>query len=170
MAFRPLLALPLLGLTLIFACDDPDQLRALDLDELPERFACADLTLVAATPDGSEALLVGIDDGLAAAARASGAPTEATYELPDSRLTVRWVAGNNVYQHQCGRDTGGSWRLDERREAITGQITVLISPAADGSLTLNATLDELVLAPMSATETSTYELALTELETLVLEP
>lgn len=171
MAFRPLLALPLLGLALLSACDEPEQLRALDLAELPERFACADLTLVAAAFDGSEALLIGIDDGLAAAARASAVPVEAEYELPDPRLTVRWVAGTNVYQGNCDRDSGGSWRLEQRHHAITGQITVRISPTEAGALALGTTLEGLVLTPIgSDDQTASYELAPTQLETLILEP
>jgi hypothetical protein len=166
MASRPL-PLLLLGLVLSVGCDDPEHLRSLDLAELPERFACNDVTMVAATVDGSEALLVGIADALAAKAKTSGEMIEADYELPDERLTVRWVAGSNVAQGQCGRDGGGTWRLDERREAVAGHINVRVIPEADGRLTLSASFDEILLESAN-TKATTYELT-THLDRLPLE-
>jgi hypothetical protein len=144
---RRLLALPLLGLVLgLAACDDPEHLRALDTDDLPDRFACDDVTAIAASPDASEALLIGIDDGLAAAALATEAPVHAEYELPDDRLTVRWVAGANVYEGHCGRNNGEPWELDARMDAFTGRVRVAVEPRADGGLALTAELFDVVLA------------------------
>jgi hypothetical protein len=136
----------LLGLSLGLGCDAEDGLHALDADALPERFACGDLTLVAASEAGDEALLIGIDDGLAAAAAESGEVVIADYELPDERLTVRWVAGNNVYQGQCGRDNGGSWQLDTRLDAHAGHIRVRVEPHGDGGLEVVAHIDDIMLA------------------------
>jgi hypothetical protein len=143
---RLALLLPILGLVLGLGCDGQADLRALDATDLPERFACGDLTMVAASPDGGEALLIGIDDGLAAEALASGEAVHAEYELPDERLTVRWVAGTNVYQGQCGRDSGESWQLDARLDALAGHIHVRVQPSSDGKLELRAQLDDVVLA------------------------
>ena len=142
-----MVALLALGLLPSLGCDDAEQLRALDLAELPERFACEDVTVVAASLDGSEALLIGVQDGLALAAHESGAVVEATYDLPDPRLTVRWVAGSNVYAGQCGRDSGEEWRLDDRRDAVSGHIAIRVTPEADGSLSVSAELDDVLLAP-----------------------
>lgn len=166
MAFRPpsaLLAIPALGLALSLGCDDAEQLRALDLTELSERFACDDVTVVAASEDGSEALLIGVQDGLAAAARESGELIEAEYVLPDDRLIVRWVAGSNVYAGHCGRDSGEQWQLDQRSDAVTGHIAIRIAPELDGSLTVSATLDDLLLAPSDASHGPVYELETSEL-------
>lgn len=144
---RLALVLPILGLVLGLGCDaEEDDPYALDTTALPERFACGDLTMVAASPDGAEALMVGIDDGLAAEAIESGAVVHADYELPDERLTVRWVAGTNVYQGQCGRDNGKSWQLDARRDALAGHVHVRVEPRDDGKLELRAQLDDVVLA------------------------
>jgi hypothetical protein len=144
---RLALLLPILGLVLGIGCDaQEDDLRALDATALPERFACGDLTMVAASSDAGEALMIGIDDGLAAEAIASGEVVHADYELPDERLTVRWVAGTNVYQGQCGRDTGESWQLDARLDALAGRIQVRVEPREDGKLELHAELDDVVLA------------------------
>jgi hypothetical protein len=141
------LVLPLLGVALGLGCDEGrDDPLALDADALPERFACGDLTMVAASPAGDEALLIGIDDGLAATATESGEVVHADYELPDERLTVRWVAGNNVYQGQCGRDGGGSWQLDTRLDALAGHIRVRVEPHGDGTLGVVAEIDDVVLA------------------------
>lgn len=165
-----LMALPLLGLVLSLGCDDPEQLRSLDLAELPERFACQDVTVVAANLEGSEALMIGVEDGLAAAALASGEAIEAQYALPDDRLIVRWVEGSNVYEGHCGRDSGGKWRLDERREAISGTISVRITPDPEGKLTLSAQLDELLLVPLDDADAPVYELEATHLDGLHVDP
>jgi hypothetical protein len=143
---RLALVLPILGLVLGLGCDGQDDLRALDAAELPERFACGDLTMVAASPDGGEALLIGIDDGLAAEALGSGEAVYADYALPDERLTVRWVAGTNVYQGQCGRDTGESWQLDARLDALAGHIQVRVDPHHDGTLELHVEIEDVMLA------------------------
>jgi hypothetical protein len=143
---RLALVLPILGLVLGLGCDGEAELRGLDATELPERFACGDLTLVAASPSADEALLIGIDDGLAAEALESGAVVHADYELPDERLTVRWVAGTNVYQGQCGRDSGESWQLDARLDALAGHVHVTVEPRADGKLELRAQIDDVLLA------------------------
>jgi hypothetical protein len=143
---RLALVLPILGLMLGLGCDGQDDLHALDATDLPERFACDDLTMVAASPAGDEALLIGIDDGLAAEALASGEIVHAEYELPDERLTVRWVAGTNVYQGQCGRDNGESWQLDTRLDALAGHIHVRVVPRDDGKLELRAEIDDVILA------------------------
>lgn len=142
---RLALLLPILGLVLGFGCDAAQEMSALDTVDLPERFACGDLTMVAASPDGDEALLIGIDDGLAAAALESGEVVHAEYELPDERLTVRWVAGTNVYQGQCGRDNGEAWQLDARLDAVSGRIHVRVDPGPDGQLELYAEIDDVVL-------------------------
>lgn len=171
MAFRTplsaLLAVLALGLAPSLACDDAQELRSLDLAELPERFACEDVTVVAATADGSEALLIGVQDNLALAAHESGALVEADYQLPDSRLTVRWVSGTNVYAGQCGRDSGEQWRLDERRDAVSGHIAIRITPELDGTLSVSAALDELLLAPSDASG-PVFELSATQLDRLPL--
>lgn len=143
---RLALVLPILGLVLGLGCDAEADLRALDATDLPERFACGDLTMVAASPDGEAALLIGIDDGLAAEAIESGEVVHADYELPDERLTVRWVAGTNVYQGQCGRDSGESWQLEARLDALAGHVHVRVEPRADGKLELRAEIDDVVLA------------------------
>jgi hypothetical protein len=140
----PRLALLLLGLVL--GCDDAADMHALDTTDLPERFACGDLTMVVASPDGDEALLIGIDDGLAAEAVESGEVVHADYELPDERLTVRWVAGTNVYQGQCGRDNGEPWQLDTRLDALEGHIEVRIDPRPNHKLELHVEIDDVVLA------------------------
>jgi hypothetical protein len=142
---RLALVLPILGLVLGLGCDSEADQQALDATVLNERFACGDLTMVAASPDAGEALLIGIDDGLAAEALASGEVVHADYELPDERLTVRWVAGTNVYQGQCGRDNGESWQLDTRLDALAGHIHVRVEPREDGTLELRAELDDVVL-------------------------
>ncbi|MFO7561071.1 MAG: hypothetical protein R6X02_00380 [Enhygromyxa sp.] len=165
---RPLLVVPLLALALGVGCDDAEQLRALDLAELPERFACDDVTVVAASPEGSEALLIGVQDGLVAAARESGESVEAEYELPDDRLVVRWVSGSNVYAGHCGRDSGEQWQLDQRRDAIAGHIAIRIEPSPDGGLSVSASLDDLLLAPSRADAGPAYELSTTALEGLPL--
>jgi hypothetical protein len=142
---RLALLLPILGLVFGLGCDADQEMQALDTIDLPERFACGDLTLVAASPDGDEALLVGIDDGLAAAALELGEVVHAEYELPDERLTVRWVAGTNVYQGQCGRDNGQAWQLDDRRDAVSGHVHVLVDPRPDGQLDVRAQIDDVML-------------------------
>lgn len=175
MALRPPSSRPLstvvailaLGLAPSLGCDDADELRAIDLAELPERFACEDVTVVAATVDGSEALLIGVEDNLALEAHDSGALVEAEYQLPDPRLTVRLVAGSNVYAGQCGRDSGDEWRLDERRDAVSGHITIRVTPEADGTLSVSAELGDLLLAPTDAGGPA-YELAATQLDRLPL--
>ena len=161
------LAIPALGLALSLGCDDPESLRALDLAELPERFACDDVTVVAASVDGSEALLLGVEDGLAAAARESGEIVEAEYDLPDDRLIVRWVLGSNVYVGHCGRDSGEDWQLDQRSDAIAGHVAIRVEPVSDGSLIVSATLDDLLLAP-SRSGGPIYELSSTALDGLLL--
>jgi hypothetical protein len=170
MAFRPLsamLAIPVLMLALSLGCDDSETMHALDLAELPERFACEDVTVVAATIDGTEALLLGVEDGLAQAAHESGEVVEAEYQLPDERLIVRWVAGSNVYAGQCGLDSGDEWRLDARRDAISGHITIRVTPEQDGTLSVSAVLDEVLLASSDA-HGPIYELSTTHLERLPL--
>jgi hypothetical protein len=142
---RLALVLPILGLMVGIGCDAAQEMQPLDTIDLPERFACDDLTLVAASPDGDEALLIGIEDGLAAAALESGEVVQAEYELPDERLTVRWVAGSNVYRGQCGRDNGEAWHLDARLDAVSGHIHVLVDPRPDGQLDVRAQIDEVVL-------------------------
>jgi hypothetical protein len=172
MAFRSplaLLAIPALGLALSLGCDDDSaQLQSLDIAELPERVACEDVTVVAATVDGSEALLIGVQDGLAATAHESGEVVEAEYELPDERLVVRWVAGSNVYAGHCGLDSGAEWQVDERRDAVTGHIAIRITPETDGTLSVSATLEDLLLAAEASGRV--YELAATRLESLPLVP
>jgi hypothetical protein len=143
---RLVLVLPILGLMLGLGCDHEADAHALDATALPERFACDDLTMVAASPSADEALLIGIDDGLAAEAIASGQVVHADYELPDERLTVRWVSGTNVYQGQCGRDNGEFWQLDARLDALAGHIHVRVEPLDDGKLVLRAEIDDVVLA------------------------
>lgn len=172
MAWRPPAAwsaVPLLGLLLSAGCDTGDeQLRSLDLGELSERFACDDVTVVAATPDGSEALLVGVEDGLVAAAYTSNEVVEAVYELPDDRLTVRWVSGSNVYGGHCGREGAGAWRLDDRNDAIAGTLAVRLTPTADG-VVLSAEFDELVLAPSEALDHPVYVVAPGQLDGLTVD-
>lgn len=148
-------------------CDHAEQLRELDLAELSERFACADVTVIAAAEDGSEALLIGVRDGLAQTTYQTGEPSEGSYELPDPRLTVRWVTGSNVYAGECGRDTGQQWRLDQRRDAIRGHIAIQVTPERDGTLSVSASLDELLLAA-SDDDGPLYELEATQLERLPL--
>jgi hypothetical protein len=169
MAFRtPLSAMvATLALALLPSCDEAEELRALDLAELPERFACDDVTVVAATVDGREAFLIGVQDGLALAAHESGEPIEAEYQLPDPRLTVRWVAGSNVYAGQCGRDSGDEWRLDARSDAVSGHIEIRVTPEPDGTLSVSAKLDDLLLAPTDASG-PVYELEATQLDRLPL--
>lgn len=167
MAYR-WLALPVLGLALCLGCDlelDDDS-YSLDADALSERFACADVTVVAANDDGSEALLIGVEDGLAAAALAGAAPIAAEYELPDERLTVRWVAGTNVYQGHCGRDSGEPWQLDHRLDAVAGHISVVVEPRPDGTLAVTAELADLLLEADAEAE-AVVDLA--RFETLELE-
>jgi hypothetical protein len=161
------LALLVLGLAPNLGCDDAEELRAIDLAELPERFACEDVTVIAANDDGSEALLIGVQDNLALAAHESGELVEAEYQLPDPRLTVRWVAGSNVYAGQCGRDSGEQWRLDERHDAVSGHIAIRVTPELDGSLSVSAELEDLLLAPADAGGPS-YELSATQLDRLPL--
>lgn len=172
MASRPpwSLAAVTLALALCSGCDDAedDDVRALDLADLPERFACDDVTVVAAAIDGSEALLIGVEDGLAAAARKSGEVIEAEYTLPNERLIVRWVAGSNVYAGHCGRARGDAWKLDERSDAITGQLAIRITPHSDGRLMVSATLDELLLAPTHPGAGPVYELSTSTLDGLQL--
>jgi hypothetical protein len=162
-----MLAMLALGLAPSLGCDDAEELRALDLAELPERFACEDVTVVAATLDGSEALLIGVQDNLALEVHESGELVEAEYELPDPRLTVRWVAGSNVYAGQCGLDSGEQWRLDERRDAVSGHISIRVTPEQDGTLSVSATLEGLLLAPTDASG-PVYELSTTQLDRLLL--
>jgi hypothetical protein len=163
-----LLAIPLLGLALTVGCDDADELRAIDLAELPERFACDDVTVVAASVDGSEALLLGVEDGLAAAALELGEIVEAEYALPDERLTVRWVSGSNVYAGHCGRDSGETWKLDQRSDAVSGRVAIRIAPNSDGSLSVSASLVDLLLAPSRAGAGPMFELSATSFEGLPL--
>jgi hypothetical protein len=127
----------------VFAgCDvEEGAMASLDAQALPEQFACGDVTAVAAAPDGSEALLIGIDDGLAESARDSDARIVEHYTLPDPRVTVRWVVGTNVYQGQCGRDLGGPWALDERLDALDGQVVVEVERGLDGELALHARIE-----------------------------
>ena len=119
---RRLLVLPVLALALFTSgCDGHEHALAdLDAGGLDERFACDDLTVVAADPSGERALMIGVDDGLAASVLATGETLEADYILPDERLTVRWVEGSNVYRGHCGRDNGAAWELDERNDAVDG--------------------------------------------------
>jgi hypothetical protein len=170
MAFRPLpavLAIPALGLALSLGCDHSEELQSLDLAELPERFACDDVTVVAATADGSEALMIGVQDGLAAAAHESGEIVEGHYQLPDERLTVRWVAGSNVYAGLCGLDSGSEWQVHERRDAVTGHIAIRVTPDEHGTLSVSAELEDLLLASTDS-DGPVYELAATQLESLPL--
>ncbi len=142
MAFSLLTLVPSLG------CDDADEPRSLNLAELPERFACDDVTVVATTDDASQALLIGVEDGLAAAAYESGEFVEKVYTLPDDRLVVRWVGGNNVVEGRCGFEADGEWRLDERHDAVSGTIRVRLTPKLKdpNTLILSAQLDDMVFA------------------------
>jgi len=145
---RPLFAASLLAfaLALVAGCDDHADVEDLDASELAERFACDDLTLVAASKDGEHALMIGIDDGLVANTLASGQPTTITYELPDDRLTVRWVTGSNVYQGHCGRDSGEPWTLDARSDAVAGAMSVSLDPGPGPGLRLEAEVHDVWLA------------------------
>lgn len=165
---RHLLALPVLALALVTGCGEAAEFEALDLDasELDERFACDDLTVVAASPDGERALLLGIDDGLAATVLSTGAPVEATYSLPDDRLTVRWVEGHNVYQGHCGRDSGMEWELDARNDAFTGEVAITLAPSTDGSLVLSAQLRDVVLSDDEGEFEAELFIAATDLENI----
>lgn len=155
---RLLTAAGVLALALTAGCVEPEALEDLDPSELDERFACDDLTVVAASRDAHSALLVGIDDGLVAATLATGQPTEELYELPDERLTVRWVSGSNVYQGHCGRDSGEPWALDERSDAVTGQMHVRVVPGPGKSVRLEAELRDVILAETEYAEGDEPEL------------
>ncbi|EDM79072.1 hypothetical protein PPSIR1_10730 [Plesiocystis pacifica SIR-1] len=153
-AFAPIVRACLLVLTTaslpftLTACDEggDDDLDVLDVNALDQRAACDDLTIVAARQDGSEALLIGIDDGLAAEVFAYGEQIETTYSLPDERVTLRWIAGTNVFQGQCGLDSGDSWSVDDRLDAIEGELHVRLAPHEDGTVGLVADIEQLVLA------------------------
>lgn len=160
---RRLLVLPVLALALFTSgCDDDDSEEYSDLDAnaLDERFACDDLTVVAAESTGSRALLIGIDDGLAASVLATGVPVETSYALPDERILVRFVEGNNVYQGHCGRDNGSEWELDERTDAVAGTVFVRLTPDGEGGLMLDAELGDLLLAEGEALDESEVEMGL----------
>lgn len=129
----------------LVACDPQPEADSLETDALSERFACDDVTMVVAAADGREALLIGVEDQLAASAMSSDAPAVGEYELPDERVTIRWVSGTNVFQGQCGRDTGETWQLDERLDALTGRLTVIVEPDAEGRLRLVAAIEDLEL-------------------------
>lgn len=138
------LALPALAVS-VTGCVEDIQTADLDPEAYTERVACDDLTVIAATSDGSEALLLGIDDGLKAAVLDYGEPVSATYVLPDERLTVRWAVGSNVYLGQCGLDSGAPWRVDTVHDAIDGEIEVYLVPNPDGTVQLSAELEGLLL-------------------------
>ena len=162
-----LLSLALLAGSLA-GCDEED-VEMLDSTSLDERFACGDLTVVAADSDGSQALLLGIDDGLAAEVMAEGVVVVAKYQLPDERLMLRWVQGNNVYQGQCGHDGGAPWRVEERHDAIGGEIAVRLEPTADGHISVLASLDGVLFIDDYDDEPA-YGLAPTDIEAVVLPP
>ncbi|PRP91999.1 hypothetical protein ENSA5_52100 [Enhygromyxa salina] len=155
---------PALGLVLSLGCDDGDELRSLDASEFDERSACGDVTMVAATADGSEALLLGIEDELVARAHDQGEAVVADYELPDDRVTVRWAAGANVYQGHCGLDNGELWRLDARKDALVGHVFVRVEPTEDGALSLTAELADVVFVADDPEGGDDYELEWTRLE------
>lgn len=173
---RHLLATPVLALVLALAggCDAQGlDAESLDAESLDERFACDDLTVVAADPMGEEALLLGIDDGLAAAVLASGQPVEMEYALPDERLTVRWVEGSNVYLGHCGRDKGTPWELEERTDAVAGTLTVRLAPRPEGApkgLVLDAELSGVVLADDEGEAQLELEIDQTELVGIPVDP
>ncbi|NVB41890.1 hypothetical protein G6O69_28930 [Pseudenhygromyxa sp. WMMC2535] len=164
--------LPLLGLALFaglstLGCDlEDDELRALDLEVLDERFACGDVTVVAASPDGSEALFLGIEDGLAAELAAHGGVVEAHYTLPDDRLTLRWVTGSNVYQGQCGRSSDRPWHIDDRHEGAEGELTIRLEPGVQGEAAITAQFDYVLFVDTEEDEPS-YELMPTRLEAVM---
>jgi hypothetical protein len=151
------MALSLITLVPTLGCDDADQ-RSLDLRDLPERFACDDVTVVATTEDASQALLIGIEDGLAAAAFDAGETVEAIYTLPDDRLTIRFVGGSNVVEGRCGHEAEGEWRLDERLDAVAGTIHVRLTPKSDDNLSFRAELHDLVFEAEDGGESITMPL------------
>ncbi|GEM_PF-2678350 len=147
-------ALPLLAACLaacVFTgCDDPDtpDPELLDMASVSEQAACDDLTVIAAHIDGNEALLLGIDDGLAAQALSAGEVVTAEYTLPDDRLTVRWAEGSNVYRGHCGLDNGEPWQVDAVFDGVRGTIAVRLVPHIDGSVTLSAEVEDLELGSL----------------------
>ena len=160
-----------LALPLVFAgCAASDDLHELDLSDLDDRFACADLTVVAASGDGSEALLIAIEDELVTRAFTEGRVVEAAYSLPDPRVTVRWAQGSNVYQGHCGRDSETPWRLDARSEAVAGELHTRVELAEDGALRVSTVVEELLLAPPDDPAELVYAAGELDLDGLPLEP
>ncbi len=148
-SLRPVL---LAGLMLA-GCDDAavelgDEQQLAELDDLSERFACSDLTFVAASADGSEGLFLLIDDGLVAQTLAEAQPLEVEYELADERVELRWVSGSNVYAGHCGRDNGRPWKIDAVHEAREGRVVVELAPQSEGVPLLAIELEDVLLEPL----------------------
>ncbi|MFV8756477.1 hypothetical protein ACNOYE_38520 [Nannocystaceae bacterium ST9] len=151
LGFRPLRSAVLVAGLLLFGCDlELDDMDARpDVAELSERYACADLILVAADPEGSEGLFLTIDDGLVDEVMASGEPLSARYEVGDPRIELRWVSGRNVYAGHCGLDNGEAWQIDAVEQATAGAIEIDLSPGAD-AVELDVELRDVLLSPYAA--------------------
>ncbi len=149
--FRSLRPILLVGL-LSIGCDSLALDHDLDMPavtDLSDRFACADLILVAADPTGTEGLFLTIDDGLVDEVLESGEAIAAHYQVGDDRIEVRWVSGSNVYAGHCGLDNGEPWQVEQVEQAIAGDILVELMPSADG-VRLAVELRDVLLAPLAA--------------------
>lgn len=162
-------ALLLAGLLLV-GCDeqDPEVGPQPEIGELSERFACADLVFVAASPDATQGLFLSIDDGLAKQAHAHG-ELRREYELEDDRVELRWVSGSNVYAGHCSRDNGEPWEVDAVQEARAGRVVVELEPGGEGKLELSIELEGVVLEAIDDWRAGTLELPPLRFDDLELE-
>ena len=153
-AFRATFCSTVIAGLLLTGCDPEALDPSLDpnVAGLSERHACADLILVAATPEGDEGLFLTIDDGLVDEVIGSGMPSSARYDVGDERIELRWVRGSNVYAGHCGLDSGEPWHVDEVEQAIAGEILVELTPS-DDAIVLDVELEGVLLSPLAAGQT-----------------
>jgi len=94
----------------------------------PVLSGCGDVFVYGATSDDRRVIEVTIDDELAYTAAASFEVLEASYTLPDPRVSIVAKWGEGLTRNHCDDHWTGHPTVVGEVEAIAGQVSILIEP------------------------------------------